>query len=121
MGHVLIIDDQKFIRQLLTAELILAGYHVMSVGDAKSAREHLTWRQPELVLLDLYLDGGPEGFGLLEDIKSQYPDMPVIVLTAYDTFGDDPRLSRADDYVVKSFDHGRLKKSISNVLEKKPN
>jgi hypothetical protein len=43
----------------------------------------------------------------------------VIIVTAYDTFRDDPRLSEADGYVVKSLEFGQLKEKIADVLRKK--
>ncbi len=115
MPNILIVDDQPCVQQLLSEELIREGYRVASVGDAKSVREHLIFFQPDLVLLDLYLDG-PEGFGLLEDIKRQYPHLPVIIVTAYDGYRDDPRLSQADGYVVKSIHFDELKLKIARVL-----
>jgi DNA-binding NtrC family response regulator len=117
MNKILIVDDQACVRQLLTAELILGGYHVTSASDVESARERLSFFEPDLVLLDLYLDG-PEEFRLLEDIKTRYPELPVIIFTAYDGFTDDPRLSKADGYVLKSFDLHPLKQKIADVLNR---
>ncbi|MBW1858936.1 MAG: response regulator [Deltaproteobacteria bacterium] len=116
MASILIIDDQSGVRQLISEELILEGHQVRSLGDTKSAREHLQRSRPDLVLLDLYLDG-PEGFGVLEDIKYRHPEVPVIVLTAYDGFAGDPRLSGADGYVVKNCDLTELKSRIADILE----
>lgn len=120
MAEILIVDDQKCVRQLLGAELTLAGYHVTGADGAETAKACLSSSRPELVLLDLYLDG-PQGFGLLDDIKARYPDIPVIVLTAYDGFRDDPRLSKADGYFIKSFDFDNLKRTIAAILgQEKP-
>lgn len=115
MPNILVIDDQQCIRELLSEELALEGYQVHSVGDVESVREHLQLFQPELVLLDLYLEG-PEGFALLEDIKRQHPHLPVIIVTAYDSFMNDSRLSQADGYVIKSSDLDPLKQEIAHVL-----
>ncbi|MBW1741127.1 MAG: response regulator [Deltaproteobacteria bacterium] len=115
MANILIIDDQPCVRKLLSEELIIEGYQVHSLGHAESVREHLLSSQPDLVLLDLYLEG-PEGFGLFEDIKRQYPHMPVIIVTAYDSFMDDPRVSHADGYVIKSIHLDELKQKIAQVL-----
>jgi DNA-binding NtrC family response regulator len=115
MGQILIVDDQECVRRLLRAELTLAGYQVTGADGAETAREYLSSSRPELVVLDLYL-GGPEGFGLLDEIKAQYPDVPVVILTAYDGFRDDPRLSKADGYFIKSFDFDSLKRAITKIL-----
>jgi two-component system response regulator (stage 0 sporulation protein F) len=119
MGHILIVDDQKCVRQLLSAELMLAGFQVAGVADPPTAKEHLSSCQTDLVLLDLYLDGYQE-FELLAEIKREHPNLPVIILTACDSFMDDPRLSHADAYVIKSIHFDELKQRIAQVLMHQP-
>lgn len=82
-----------------------------------SVSGHLRFSQPDLVLLDLYLDG-PEGLGVFHDIKRQHPKLPVIVFTAYDNYREDPRLSQADGYVIKSTVLDELKRKIAHVLSR---
>ncbi|MBW1678149.1 MAG: response regulator [Deltaproteobacteria bacterium] len=118
MANILIVDDQQCIRELLAEELMCEGYWVESVGDGESVGEHIRSSRPDLVLLDLYLDG-PDGWEVLGDIKRQDPHLPVIIFTAYDSFVDDPRLSQADAYVIKSVCLDELKKKIADVLDRK--
>ena len=119
MPNVLIVDDQKCIRELVAEELIREGYQVAGVGNAaESINGHLRAFRPDLVLLDLYLDG-PEGWNVLGDIKRQDPNLSVIIFTAYDSYLDDPRLSQADDYVIKSVCLDELKQKIADVLNRK--
>jgi DNA-binding response OmpR family regulator len=115
MPKILIIDDQQCVRELISEELISEGYRVQNLGDAKSVRLKLSFSKPDLVLLDLYLDDG-DGFGLLQDIKGQCPQMPVIIYTAYDSYREDPRVSSADGYVIKSMVLDELKAKIADVL-----
>jgi two-component system response regulator (stage 0 sporulation protein F) len=115
MKKILIIDDQPCIRELISEELSVEGYGTYGIGHAELAWKHLRFSQPDLVLLDLYLDG-PEGFEVLGEIKRHYPHLPVIILTAYDTFFDDPRLSQADGYVLKSMYFNKLKEEIARVF-----
>jgi DNA-binding response OmpR family regulator len=91
---------------------------VVSSGNAGSARKRLSSFRPDVVILDFYL-GGPDGFDIVEDIKRKYPDLPVIILTAYDSYRDDPRLSQADGYVIKSMVLDELKGKIADVLGRK--
>ena len=119
MSKILIVDDQLCVQELLTAELTLEGYYVASSGDAGSAKRRLSSFRPDVVILDLYLDG-PDGFALFEDVKRNYPNLPVIVLTAYDNYRDDPRLAEADGYVIKSMVLDELKGKIADVLRHKP-
>jgi two-component system response regulator (stage 0 sporulation protein F) len=116
MADILIIDDQRCIREFLSEELMLEGYRVRAMRDLASVGGHLKFLQPDLVLLDLYLDGA-DGFGLFHEIKRQAPDLPVIIFTAYDSYREDPRLSQADGYVIKSMALDELKEKIAGVLK----
>jgi len=119
IASILIVDDQSYIQELFSQELMDEGYKVLSTGDAKSAKVYVENSKPDLVLLDLYLNGF-EGWDLLHDIKSKYPHLPVIIVTAYDTYVDDPRVSQAAGYVVKSVVHfDELKQRIADVLGRK--
>ena len=118
MTKILIVDDHQCVRELVSEELTFEGYRVIEAGDPESLRGHLIFSRPDLVLLDLYLDGA-EGFELLHDIKKQNPDLPVIIFTAYDSFADDPRRSQADGYVIKSVVFDELKGKIADVLCRK--
>jgi DNA-binding response OmpR family regulator len=118
MPDILIVDDQPCVRALLSEELVHEGYRVEGLGDAKSVRTRLRFMRPDLVLLDLYLDGA-DGWELLRNIKRQHPQLPVLIVTAYDSFVDDPRLSQADGYFVKSLDFMDLKQKIADLLRRK--
>jgi len=115
MAKILIIDDQPYVRELLSEELTDEGYRVASAGDANSALKRLKASNPDLVVLDLYLEGA-NGFAVLHDIKKQHPGLPVVIFTAYDSYVDDPRLSQADGYAIKSPDLRPLKEKIVNLL-----
>ena len=112
----MIVDDQRYVRELLSEELTDEGYRVSCAGDAESIWTCLKDSPPDLVLLDLYLNGF-EGWEILQDIKREVPNLPVIIVTAYDSFADDPRLAQAAGYVVKSFNSfGELKQKIADVI-----
>jgi len=116
MAEILIIDDQPYLQELLSSELTDEGLEVVSVTDAQFVSKYLQDSKPDLILLDLYLKGF-EGWDILRDIKAKYPDLPVIIVTAYDNLVDDPRLSNADGYVVKNFSAlDRLKEMIAQFL-----
>jgi DNA-binding NarL/FixJ family response regulator len=55
----------------------------------------------------------------LHNIKKKDPHLPVIIYTAYDSYREDPRLSEADGYVIKSIALDELKNKIANVLSQK--
>lgn len=118
MASILIVDDQRCVRKLLSEELILEGYRVHGVGDVASVSGYLRFSRPDVVLLDLCLDEA-DGFGLFHEIKRQAPDLPVIIFTAYDSYREDPRLSQADGYIIKSMALDELKVKIAGVLKER--
>jgi DNA-binding NtrC family response regulator len=117
MAKILIVDDQPCVREIFAEELISEGHQVVTAGDAESVKGHLRFSRLDLVLLDLYLEG-PNGIDVLRDIKRERPNLPVIILTAYDSFRADPRLSQADGYVIKSICFDELKEKVADVLTK---
>ena len=117
MAKILIADDQPYVRELLSEELLNEGYEISDVGDANSLWRHLVDSQPDLVLLDLYFVGF-QGFDFLHDIKRLFPNLPVLIVTGYDTFRDDPRLAQADGYWIKDFVHFDLiKREVDKILK----
>lgn len=121
MANILIIDDQPCVQELISQELEKEGHRIRGVEESSSIPDQLASFHPDVVLLDLYLSGF-EGWDVLDNIKHKEPNLPVVIFTAYDTFRDDPRLSQADGYVVKSFvGLDELKEKISQVLrQRKP-
>lgn len=115
MANILVVDDQACVRQVVSEELTAEGHEVTTAGDTESLKRHVRFSMPDLVILDLYLQG-PDGIVALNDIKGQYPDLPVIIFTAYDSYREDPRLSQANAYVVKSYILDELKETIALVL-----
>jgi len=113
---ILIVDDQPHLRELFSEEMLDEGYSVVGADDAEAAKRVVKQSRPDLVLLDLYLNGF-EGWDLLRDIKQSDPHLPVLIVTAYDNYHDDPRTAKADGYIVKDFNaFGRLKRTIAQLL-----
>jgi two-component system, response regulator, stage 0 sporulation protein F len=115
MATILLVDDQPYMGEFLAEELADMGHTLKYVNDGDSLLIELEERIPDLVLLDLYINGF-EGWDLLDQVKRHDRRIPVIILTAYDSFSDDPRLSQADGYVIKNFVTGTLKEKITETL-----
>ncbi|HEV7924111.1 MAG TPA: response regulator [Verrucomicrobiae bacterium] len=78
--HILAIDDEADIRQLLQEVLTLRGYRVSTTADADQARKIVAQDPPQLIIVDLQIEEG-DGFALIEDIKRVGPNIPILLLT----------------------------------------
>jgi two-component system OmpR family response regulator len=115
MPHILIIDDQPYLEELLLEDHSEPGHRITSAANGEEAMQMLRSCRPDIVLLDLYLQG-LEGWDLLHRIRLEDSHLPVIIVTAYNGFINDPRLAEADGYVIKDIYPDTLKKKIKDVL-----
>lgn len=91
--HALVVDDDDFVRFLLTRTLADFGFD--SVDDAASAKQGIAlsaMRSPDLAVLDLDLGPGPTGIDLAYRLRKSFPALAVIILSSY----QDPRLLGAN-------------------------
>jgi DNA-binding response OmpR family regulator len=101
---ILIVEDDSGVQKYLKELLLDNGYSVHIVGDGIEAIEYIQKSQPDLVILDL---GLPKltGEGVVAEIRKNYPELRIIILSAKDTLNDVVQgLSLgADDYMTKPF------------------
>ena len=113
-NKILIIDDDKNYRLLLCDELKDEGYDVIEAESGHEGLEKIASQKPDCVTLDIKM-GDENGLDVLEQIRNDY-DLPVILLTAYETYKRDRRSLGADFYVVKSSELTELKRKIYIIL-----
>mgnify|MGYP001105414236 CR=1 FL=1 len=118
MAKILVVDDEEHIRFLYSEELTEEGYDVITADSGYKLLERIEEEKPDLVVLDIKMVDY-NGLDLLQDIRNQYADLPVILCTAYDTFKEDMKSIAADAYVIKSFDLTELKNKISAILKER--
>lgn len=101
---ILIVEDDAGLREALEDTLMLANYRVLSVDSAEAAIAKLSSCAVDLVVSDIQM-GGMNGLKLLKNIKSKFPQMPVLLMTAYATIDDAVQAMRdgATDYLSKPF------------------
>ena len=118
MKHILIVEDEPDIQELLCAYLQDAGYGTAAAGDGVAALELFQSRPFDLVLLDLLLPQ-IDGFGVCELIRRQ-SQVPILMLTALDGEGEQLRGFRLniDDYVTKPFSMPVLLEKIRVILRR---
>jgi CheY-like chemotaxis protein len=115
MARILVVDDEEHIRFFYSEELSGEGHKVWTVATGHELLKRISHIQPEVVILDIKLVDY-DGLELLQEIRNQHHNLPVILCTAYDTYKEDPKSMAADYYVVKSFDLSQLKRAIEKAL-----
>lgn len=116
--HLLLVDDERSIREPLAQYLTKQGFRVTQVGEAEAARARLAAYAIDLVILDIMMPG-EDGLSLCRHIR-ETSETPVILLTARSEETD--RIvgleMGADDYVVKPFSPRELAARIKVVLRR---
>lgn len=118
MARIGVIDEDKYIRQLYYSEFSEFGYEVLTAASGFELLAKIEGFHPDLIILDTKL-GDFDGSGLLRQIRTFAPEIPVVVCSAYDFSRWDFGALAADCYVVKSFDLTELKAKVERALEAK--
>jgi two-component system phosphate regulon response regulator PhoB len=119
--QVLIVEDERPIREMIAFGLKRAGFEVREAEDCRTAREQLADKRPDLLLIDWMLPD-MSGLELTRALKRdrETRDVPIIMLTARAEEGDKVAglEGGADDYVVKPFSPRELLARINAVLRR---
>jgi putative two-component system response regulator len=119
-ARILVVDDEVYIQEILKSTLEDAGYECIAVSDAESALEELASQNFDIVLSDIRMPGR-QGTELLQDIRNEYPEIVVLMITAVDnanTAIESMRLG-AYDYIIKPFNLDRVLMSVNRALDKR--
>ena len=119
MSHnVLVVDDEPKLCDLLSSALSQNEVHVFTAGNGLQALAILEQEDIDLIISDWRMPGmdGPQ---LLAEVKARYPQLPVIVMTAYSTVKNAVQSMRngAYDYIAKPFDIDELDITVSKALQ----
>lgn len=103
--NILIVDDEPIMRESLSDWLRDDGYRVIAADGGPRALKLLDTEEWNVLIVDLKMPG-MDGIDLMAEVKKVYPDIPIIIMTAYATVDTAVRAMRegAYDYVVKPFD-----------------
>ena len=116
--HILVVDDDRRLRDLLQKFLVENGYMVTTVGDAAEARARLKGLTFDLIVLDVMMPG-ESGIELTQSLRVDN-DVPILLLTAMGETAD--RVagfeSGADDYLAKPFEPRELLLRIASILRR---
>ncbi len=119
---VLIVEDDKFLSELISTKLSKEGFDVVLATDGESGLQKAISEKPHIILLDIMLPG-MSGFEVLQSLKGQQDKavaaIPVLILS---NFGQESKVKQglelgAKDYLVKAnFTTGEIVEKIKNTL-----
>jgi len=120
MSRILIVDDERGMREMLSILLQKEGYEVATAENGESALKAIQGDIYDLVITDLKMPK-LDGMTLLRSIKELSPDTIVIIITAFGTTegAEQARSLGAYDYIGKPFNNDEIKLVIRNALEKR--
>ncbi|MGE7414797.1 sigma 54-interacting transcriptional regulator, partial [Methylobacterium tarhaniae] len=118
-GHIIVADDDAAIRTVLNQALSRAGYEVRSTGNAATLWRWVAQGEGDLVITDVVMPD-ENAFDLLPRIKRVRPDLPIIVMSAQNTFMTAIRASErgAYEYLPKPFDLKELTAIVGRALSR---
>jgi two-component system NtrC family response regulator len=116
--RILVVDDDESLRRVLQVQLEQQGYSVTSAASAQQALSALQLRSYDLVVTDLKMPG-LSGIELLKQMRSQYPETTVIILTAFGTVETAVQAMKAGayDYLTKPVDPEEMSLVVGRALE----
>ena len=120
LAHILVVDDDDRLRELLRKYLSDNGFIVISATDAQNARAKLASLAFDLIVLDLMMPG-ESGLEFAADLRTT-SDVPILMLTAMAESEDRIRGLEhgADDYLTKPFEPRELLLRVNNILKRVP-
>ena len=119
-SEILIVDDEEDIRDLISGILKDEGYETRVAGDGDSALQAVRARRPQLVVLDIWLQGSRlDGIQILEVLKREQPDLPVVMISGHGTIETAVASIKkgAYDFIEKPFKADRLIHVAGRALE----
>jgi putative two-component system response regulator len=119
-AQILVVDDEIYIQEILKSTLENAGHECTVVSNAEAALEVLVSKKFDIALSDILMPG-KQGTELLRDIKKEYPEVVVLIITAIgnaETAIESMRQG-AYDYIVKPFNLDQVLISVNRALDKR--
>ncbi|MCL5952466.1 MAG: response regulator transcription factor [Chloroflexi bacterium] len=119
--RILVVDDEKTIRTVIAEALQSFGYRVQTASNADLALKACLAESFDLALVDMRMPGSMDGMGLLGEMHRQWPEMVVILLTAFASLDSAITALRqgAYDYLVKPVSLAQIKETVERGLAKR--
>ena len=120
MSDILIVDDERDIRELISEILIDEGYTTRLAGTSEDAIREVTSQPPGLLILDIWLkDSDMDGIDILKKVKSDYPEVPVVIISGHGNIEIAVAAIKqgAYDFIEKPFNIDQLLVVIRRAME----
>jgi CheY-like chemotaxis protein len=118
MNKILVVDDEPNIRLVYREVLCDGGYEVFEAESGKETFDILNSEPIALVVLDIKLRS-ESGLDVLQRITNEFPNVPVVLCSAYVSFQNDYTSWLAESYIVKSSEPEELLREVNKVLGEK--
>lgn len=120
-AHILVVDDDRRLRELLRKYLSDNGYLVAVAADAAEARQRMAGLDFDLIVLDVMMPG-EDGMQLTRSLRAEGNRVPILLLTARGEVDDRIRglEAGADDYLSKPFEPRELLLRLGSILRRAP-
>jgi two-component system OmpR family response regulator len=120
--HILSVDDEPDIRELLSESLTMAGYRVSTAALPDDAKRIVKDDPPNLIILDFQIEEG-DGLMLIDEIRAMRPGVPIMLLTGA-VFGEgavrDAIERKVDSYLDKTASLSVILAEVDRLLRDKP-
>src|SRR5919112_3722998 len=119
-SDILIVDDEADIRELVAGILQDEGYETRTARDSETALNSIGSRRPNLLFLDIWLQGSKlDGLQLLDNVKEQHPELPVVMISGHGNIETAVSAIKrgAYDFIEKPFKADRLVLVAERALE----
>lgn len=117
MAKILVVDDSNDLLEVFTFFLKRKGYEVKSASSKDTVKSALSVFIPDLILMDVILDGG-DGRELCKEIKEKNKNIPIILISGNPEFLKDYEECKADAIIEKPFNLAEVTMKVNEVLAK---
>ncbi|MEZ4873637.1 MAG: sigma-54 dependent transcriptional regulator [Bdellovibrionales bacterium] len=117
-AKILVVDDEKAIREIISASLEDDGFEVHVAQDGVSGLAQIKRVNPQIVLLDIWMPGELDGIDVLKKAKAEFPGIEFIIMSGHGTIETAVRATKlgAWDFVEKPLSIDKISILISNIL-----
>ena len=120
MYNIIVIDDHKMLREMISETLNTRGFNVIaSSGDAKDSVSLCEKFKPDLILMDICTENNSSGLAYSKIIKENFPSVKIVLMTGVPdlTFIDKAKDNNVDSFIYKNISSDSLISTIQNTID----